>query len=86
MGNIQKYGGPLSAHWLQQQETLGQQIVERATDLGMLPAVPAFAGHVPVALKTYACFCSSSHCPASTRTRTSPKWAVGMVSPKNTRV
>jgi alpha-N-acetylglucosaminidase len=52
MGNIQKYGGPLSAHWLQQQETLGQQIVERATDLGMLPAVPAFAGHVPVALKT----------------------------------
>ncbi|MCF7567978.1 alpha-N-acetylglucosaminidase [Sabulilitoribacter arenilitoris] len=52
MSNLDKWGGPLPQSWLIHQKELQKQIVERERELGMTPVLPAFAGHVPEALKT----------------------------------
>ncbi|RWS19882.1 alpha-N-acetylglucosaminidase-like isoform X1, partial [Leptotrombidium deliense] len=47
MGNLQKWGGPLSDNWHNLQFNLAMRIVNRMRDFGMLTVFPAFAGHVP---------------------------------------
>ena len=51
MSNLDKWGGPLPQSWLIHQKELQKQIVKRERELGMTPVLPAFAGHVPEALK-----------------------------------
>ncbi len=52
MSNLDKWGGSLPMSWLDHQKELQKQIVKRERELGMKPVLPAFAGHVPEALKT----------------------------------
>ena len=52
MLNIDHWGGPLPKSWLEGQEALQKQIVAREREFNMRPVLPAFAGHVPAALKT----------------------------------
>jgi alpha-N-acetylglucosaminidase len=52
MANIDGWCGPLPKEWLEGQTTLQQRIVERERALNMRPVLPAFAGHVPGALRT----------------------------------
>ncbi|KAH8297970.1 hypothetical protein KR018_003236 [Drosophila ironensis] len=51
MGNIRGWAGPLKPEWRNFQLLLQQQILEAQRNLGMSVALPAFAGHVPRALK-----------------------------------
>lgn len=51
MGNIDGWNGPLPMEWIENQVDLQKQILERERSLSMTPVLPAFAGHVPVALK-----------------------------------
>ena len=51
MANIDGWCGPLPKEWLESQTTLQQRIVERERALNMRPVLPAFAGHVPGALR-----------------------------------
>lgn len=51
MANIDGWCGPLPKEWLEGQTALQQRIVERERDLNMRPVLPAFAGHVPGALR-----------------------------------
>ena len=51
MANIDGWCGPLPKQWLDQQTALQQRIVERERALNMRPVLPAFAGHVPGALR-----------------------------------
>ncbi|HEY4194382.1 MAG TPA: alpha-N-acetylglucosaminidase TIM-barrel domain-containing protein, partial [Mucilaginibacter sp.] len=52
MANIDRWGGPLPFSWLNGQFALQKKIVARERDLNMTPVLPAFAGHVPAAIKT----------------------------------
>ncbi len=52
MSNLDKWGGTLPKSWLNHQKELQKQIIKRERELGMKPVLPAFAGHVPEALKT----------------------------------
>jgi alpha-N-acetylglucosaminidase len=63
MGNMQRWGGPLTADWHVQQKALQVKIVTRMRELGMTPVLAGFAGHVPAALET--------HFPASNFTHSS---------------
>ncbi|XP_070164978.1 alpha-N-acetylglucosaminidase isoform X3 [Polyergus mexicanus] len=47
MGNIRGFGGPLSTNWHNRTIRLQHQILRRMRDLGIVPVLPAFAGHVP---------------------------------------
>ncbi len=47
MGNFQSWSGPLTENWHKYQALLQTQILKRMRDLGMIPVLPAFAGHVP---------------------------------------
>ncbi|XP_047493816.1 alpha-N-acetylglucosaminidase-like [Penaeus chinensis] len=47
MGNIRGWGGPLSMAWHNQTLDLQHKILARMRQLGILPVLPAFAGHVP---------------------------------------
>ncbi|CAF1477286.1 unnamed protein product [Adineta ricciae] len=47
MGNLQKHGGPLSQNWHQSQFQLAKQIIQRMTDIGIIPVLPAFTGFMP---------------------------------------
>ncbi|CAG2169862.1 unnamed protein product, partial [Oppiella nova] len=47
MGNVQGWSGPLTDNWHKIQAILQSQILARMRSLGMLPVLPAFAGHVP---------------------------------------
>lgn len=47
MGNIRGFGGPLSSNWHNRTVHLQRQILKRMRDLGIVPVLPAFAGHVP---------------------------------------
>ncbi|CAF4750040.1 unnamed protein product [Rotaria sp. Silwood1] len=47
MGNLQKHAGPLSNSWHQSQFQLAKQIIQRMTDIGMIPVLPAFTGFMP---------------------------------------
>ena len=51
MANIDGWCGPLPKQWLEDQTALQQRIVERERALNMRPVLPAFAGHVPGALR-----------------------------------
>lgn len=51
MCNIDGVDGPLPQGWIDSQADLQKQILERERTLGMRPVLPAFAGHVPAALK-----------------------------------
>ena len=50
MLNLDRWGGPLPKSWLEGQEELQKRIVARERELNMKPVLPAFAGHVPLAL------------------------------------
>nr|CAB3264194.1 alpha-N-acetylglucosaminidase [Phallusia mammillata] len=50
MGNIRGWGGPLPDSWKESQLTLQHKILQRMRSLGMIPVLPGFAGHVPLAL------------------------------------
>ncbi|XP_015593025.1 alpha-N-acetylglucosaminidase [Cephus cinctus] len=50
MGNIRGWGGPLSSSWHKHTVILQHQILGRMRELGIIPVLPAFAGHVPRAL------------------------------------
>ena len=47
MGNLQKHGGPLSSRWHQSQFQLAKQIIQRMTDIDIIPVLPAFTGFMP---------------------------------------
>jgi alpha-N-acetylglucosaminidase len=52
-GNIQgSWGGDLPMQWINDQFALSKQIVQRMSELGMTPVLPAFTGFVPKALAT----------------------------------
>ncbi|XP_015185471.1 PREDICTED: alpha-N-acetylglucosaminidase [Polistes dominula] len=47
MGNIRGFGGPLTANWHRKSLRLQHLILERMREFGIIPVLPAFAGHVP---------------------------------------
>jgi alpha-N-acetylglucosaminidase len=49
MGNIRGWGGPLPNDFIAAQAELQKKILARMLALGMVPVLPAFAGHVPKA-------------------------------------
>jgi alpha-N-acetylglucosaminidase len=51
MANIDHWEGPLPMSWIDGQAALQKKILERARSFNMKPVLPAFAGHVPKALK-----------------------------------
>lgn len=51
MANLDKWGGPLPISYIEGQQKLEKQILERTRALGMKPILPAFAGHVPEQLE-----------------------------------
>ncbi|KAK6119256.1 hypothetical protein DH2020_047002 [Rehmannia glutinosa] len=51
MGNLHRWGGPLTQNWLNKQLMLQKQILSRMVQLGMTPVLPSFSGNVPAALK-----------------------------------
>lgn len=51
MGNLRGWGGPLPATFKKSSSDLQKQVIQSLRDLGITVALPAFAGHVPVALE-----------------------------------
>ncbi|XP_044254830.1 alpha-N-acetylglucosaminidase isoform X2 [Tribolium madens] len=51
MGNMRGFGGPLSTAWHSRSLILQKQILQRMRAFGMIPVLPAFAGHLPRAFK-----------------------------------
>lgn len=51
MANIDGWNGPLPMEWLNNQVELQKRILSRERQFNMKPVLPAFAGHVPAALK-----------------------------------
>ena len=51
MGNLDGFLGPLPQDYITHQFELQKQILERERSFGMTPVLPAFAGHVPKAIK-----------------------------------
>jgi alpha-N-acetylglucosaminidase len=47
MGNINRFDGLLSQHWIEEHRLLQQKILDRMHSLGMKPVAPAFSGFVP---------------------------------------
>lgn len=52
MANIDHWEGPLPMSWINGQAALQKKILQRAREFNMKPVLPAFAGHVPKALKS----------------------------------
>ncbi|XP_023409478.1 alpha-N-acetylglucosaminidase isoform X3 [Loxodonta africana] len=50
MGNLHSWGGPLPRSWHLKQLYLQHRILDRMRSFGMIPVLPAFAGHVPKAV------------------------------------
>jgi hypothetical protein len=50
LGNTQGWGGPLPQTWINRKLALQHKILDRMRDFGMIPVLPAFAGHVPAAI------------------------------------
>ncbi|CAD6996843.1 alpha-N-acetylglucosaminidase [Ceratitis capitata] len=50
MGNMHGWGGPITPTYRRLQKVLQQRILKAERDLGMRVALPAFAGHLPVAM------------------------------------
>ena len=53
MGNIKAWAGPLTQNWHNQQVALQHQILQGMRSIGIIPILPAFAGHVPKAISRY---------------------------------
>ena len=51
MGNLDGFLGPLPQDYIDHQFELQKKILERERSFGMTPVLPAFAGHVPKAIK-----------------------------------
>lgn len=51
MGNLDGWGGPLPQHWIDSHQALQKKILARERELGMMPVLPAFSGHVPPSFK-----------------------------------
>lgn len=51
MGNIGPWGGPPSMVWLEKQHNLQRLILRKLQNLGIIVALPTFAGHIPIAIK-----------------------------------
>jgi alpha-N-acetylglucosaminidase len=51
MGNLNQWRGSLTSEWIQADHDLQMLILKRQREFGMTPVLPAFAGHVPGALK-----------------------------------
>ena len=51
MCNLDRWDGPLPMKWITSQANLQERIVARERELNMRPILPAFAGHIPAALK-----------------------------------
>ncbi len=47
MGNLKKFGGPLSFAWHHDQADLQALILQRYNELGIHYVLPAFSGFVP---------------------------------------
>ncbi len=52
MGNLDAWGGPLSANWMRDREKLQKKILKAERAMGMTPVLPAFTGHVPPSFST----------------------------------
>jgi alpha-N-acetylglucosaminidase len=52
MSNLDSWGGVLPNSWIKDQFQLALKILERQRAFGMMPVLPAFAGHVPKSIKT----------------------------------
>lgn len=50
MGNLHTWDGPLPRSWHLSQVYLQHRILDRMRSFGMIPVLPAFAGHVPKAI------------------------------------
>lgn len=53
MGNVRKWGGPLSQSWHQRSLALQKQIVARLRSFGVTTVLPGFAGHLPRSFKRW---------------------------------
>ena len=51
MGNLDGFLGPLPQSYINDQFELQEKILKRERSFGMTPVLPAFAGHVPKAIK-----------------------------------
>lgn len=51
MSNVDYWQSPLPTSWLEGQEKLQKQILQREREFDMTPVLPAFSGHVPKELK-----------------------------------
>lgn len=51
MGNMRGFGGPLPDSWHIRSLSLQHRILQHMRNLGIVPVLPAFAGHVPRAFK-----------------------------------
>lgn len=51
MGNLRGWGGPLPSYFKRYSSVLQKRVIGTLRDLGIAVALPAFAGHVPVAFK-----------------------------------
>lgn len=51
MLNMDRFQGPLPMSYIEGQARLQQRIVARERELGMRPVLPAFSGHVPLAIR-----------------------------------
>lgn len=51
MGNLDGFLGPLPQEYISNQFELQKEILKRERSFGMTPVLPAFAGHVPKAIK-----------------------------------
>ena len=51
MGNIQRWGGPLTKNWIKDEWEINLKITERQKEFGMYQVYPAFAGFVPDCIK-----------------------------------
>jgi alpha-N-acetylglucosaminidase len=50
MGCLEGFPGPLPAGWIDAHRGLGGLILKRQRELGMSPVLPAFTGHLPLAM------------------------------------
>ena len=47
MGNLEGFGGPMPASWINKRKELGKKILQRELELGMTPIQQGFSGVVP---------------------------------------
>lgn len=62
-GNIRKFAGPLSQHFINAQRDLQRGILKQMRALGMTPVLPCFSGHVPKAVRRIFPNATLSHSP-----------------------